>query len=59
MALTTTVFVGEAQEWIPEITEKVKKLKMGAGFDQGVDIGPLCYPEVKNNQKLKKNNKRL
>ena len=46
MALTTCVLVGESQEWLDEIIEKVKKLKVGAGVDQGVDLGPLCYPEV-------------
>lgn len=23
-------------------------MKLGAGFDQGVDVGPLCYPELKS-----------
>lgn len=31
MALTTAVFVGEAKEWIPEIVEKAKQLKVNAG----------------------------
>lgn len=47
MALTTCVLVGESQEWLDEIIEKVKKLKVGAGVDQGVDLGPLCYPELR------------
>ncbi len=40
MALTTAVFVGETKQWIPELVEKVKKLKVGAGHEPGVDIGP-------------------
>lgn len=31
MALSTAVFVGEAKEWIPEIVEKAKTLKVNAG----------------------------
>ena len=31
MALSTAIFVGEAKEWIPEIVEKAKKLKVSAG----------------------------
>jgi malonate-semialdehyde dehydrogenase (acetylating)/methylmalonate-semialdehyde dehydrogenase len=33
MALTTAVWVGEAKEWIPELIEKTKKLKVNAGKD--------------------------
>lgn len=32
MALTTVVLVGEAQHWVPEIVERAKKLKVGAGI---------------------------
>ena len=31
MALTTAVFVGEAKNWIPELIEKAKQLKVNAG----------------------------
>lgn len=31
MALTTAVFVGEARSWLPELVEKVQKLKINAG----------------------------
>ena len=40
MALTTAVFVGDTKEWIPELVEKVKKLKVNAGHVAGTDIGP-------------------
>lgn len=40
MALTTVVFVGKSKEWLPEIIEKVKKLKVNAGHEPGTDIGP-------------------
>lgn len=31
MALSTAVFVGESKEWIPEIVERAKKLKVHSG----------------------------
>jgi malonate-semialdehyde dehydrogenase (acetylating)/methylmalonate-semialdehyde dehydrogenase len=40
MALTTAVFVGETKNWIPELIEKAKKLKVNAGHEPGTDIGP-------------------
>jgi malonate-semialdehyde dehydrogenase (acetylating)/methylmalonate-semialdehyde dehydrogenase len=39
MALPVAIFVGEAQEWIPELVEKARKLTVGPGHMQ-VDIGP-------------------
>ncbi len=41
MALPVVVMVGESQKWIPELVEKAKALKVGAGAEPGVDIGPL------------------
>ncbi len=54
MALTCAVFVGESQNWIPELVEKAKNLKVGSGMDAGIDVGPLidkavCCIFVKNN----------
>merc|ERR1711879_714973 len=37
-------FVGETKEWIPEIAEKAKQLKVGGGFEGDVDVGPLISP---------------
>jgi len=31
MALSTAIFVGEAKEWVPELVERAKKLKVNAG----------------------------
>ena len=31
MALSTAVFVGEAKEWIPDLVERARKLKVNAG----------------------------
>lgn len=41
MALSTAIFVGESQKWIPELVERAQKLKIGNGADNSVDIGPL------------------
>lgn len=32
MALSTAIFVGGAREWIPELVEKAKKLRVNAGI---------------------------
>ena len=31
MALSTAVFVGDAQKWIPELVDRARKLKVDAG----------------------------
>jgi len=47
MALSAAVFVGEARNWIPELAEKAKNLKVNIGTDPKADIGPLISPESK------------
>ena len=47
MALSTAVFVGESKNWIPELVEKVKKLKVNAGHEPGTDIGPVISKNSK------------
>jgi len=47
MALSVAVFVGESANWIPELAEKAKKLKVSSGFDPKTNIGPLISPESK------------
>ena len=34
MALSTAIFVGKSQEWIPEIVERAKQLKTNAGKER-------------------------
>ena len=41
MAVSVAVLVGEAQKWIPDLVAKARTLKIGAGTDKGVDVGPL------------------
>jgi len=47
MALSTAVFVGESKEWIPELVEKAKELKVNAGHVPGSDLGPVISPQAK------------
>jgi malonate-semialdehyde dehydrogenase (acetylating)/methylmalonate-semialdehyde dehydrogenase len=48
MALTTAVFVGDAKNWIPDLIEKAKKLKVNAGHEPGTDIGPGTFQPQSN-----------
>ncbi|CAN7623432.1 CoA-acylating methylmalonate-semialdehyde dehydrogenase [Pseudorhodoferax sp. LjRoot39] len=41
MAVSVAVLVGEARNWIPDLVAKAKTLKIGAGTEKGVDVGPL------------------
>jgi malonate-semialdehyde dehydrogenase (acetylating)/methylmalonate-semialdehyde dehydrogenase len=47
MALTCAIFVGESQNWIPDLAEKARKLNVGYGMENGVDVGPLTVLEAK------------
>jgi len=41
MAVSVAVLVGDARKWVPDLVEKARTLKIGAGTDKGVDVGPL------------------
>lgn len=47
MALSVAILVGEAQNWIPEIVERAKNLKVNAGHEPGTDVGPVISPQAK------------
>ncbi|GAB0137505.1 hypothetical protein EsDP_00005766 [Epichloe bromicola] len=47
MALSTLVMVGETKEWLSEVAESAKKLKVDGGFEQGADLGPVISPQSK------------
>jgi len=47
MALSTAVFVGKAKDWLPELVEKAKKLKVNAGWEKDADLGPVISPQSK------------
>lgn len=40
MALSVAVLVGEAQQWIPDLAERARRLRVGPGHDNP-DLGPL------------------
>jgi malonate-semialdehyde dehydrogenase (acetylating)/methylmalonate-semialdehyde dehydrogenase len=46
MAISVAVLVGDAQQWIPEIVEKSKKLSVGSGMSNA-DIAPIITKESK------------
>ncbi|KAI9590866.1 Aldehyde/histidinol dehydrogenase [Syncephalis fuscata] len=48
MALSTVIFVGDSKNWLPELVEKAKNLKVSGGFDPNADLGPLITPEAKS-----------
>ena len=47
MALSVLVMVGETKEWVPELVERAKRLKVDGGFEEGADLGPLISPEAR------------
>jgi len=47
MALTTAIMVGEAKEWIHDVADKAKKLKVTAGHEANADLGPVISPASK------------
>ncbi|PVI03727.1 Methylmalonate-semialdehyde dehydrogenase [Periconia macrospinosa] len=47
MALSTLVMIGETKDWLPELAERAKDIKMDGGFEEGADLGPVISPESK------------
>lgn len=45
MALSAVVFVGEARNMLPQIIAEAQMYKVGSGFDEGIDVGPLISKE--------------
>lgn len=45
MALSTLVMIGETKEWVKEIADRAKGLKMNGGFEPDTDLGPVISPE--------------
>ncbi|KAJ2900718.1 hypothetical protein GGI21_000664 [Coemansia aciculifera] len=46
MALSVAVFVGAAGDWIPELVDRARKLKVDGGMEPGADLGPMISPEA-------------
>ncbi|KJZ78411.1 Methylmalonate-semialdehyde dehydrogenase [Hirsutella minnesotensis 3608] len=47
MALSTLVMVGETKEWLHEVAERARELKVDGGFEEGADLGPVISPQSK------------
>lgn len=47
MAISVGVFVGSAQDWIPEVKNALALLKPGAWTDKDSDFGPLISEDAK------------
>lgn len=47
MALSVAVFVGETKNWVKELIPKAKSFKLGRGEQEGIDLSPVAYPELK------------
>ena len=47
MALSTLVMIGETRDWLPELAELAKKLKVDGGFEEAADLGPVISPQSK------------
>lgn len=47
MALSVLVVVGEAKEWLPELAKRASELKVGGGFEEGVEVyAPSLLPSL-------------
>lgn len=47
MALSVVLFIGETRDWLPELAERARALRVDAGFENNVDLGPVVTPESK------------
>ncbi|KZW02686.1 Methylmalonate-semialdehyde dehydrogenase [Exidia glandulosa HHB12029] len=47
MAISVAIFVGSAHDWLPELIERAKGLKVNGGFEPGTDLGPVISPHAK------------
>ena len=47
MATSVVVLVGASQQWLPDLVEKAKTLKVNAGSEAGTDIGPVVSRAAK------------
>src|SRR5690606_15576717 len=47
MAASTAVLVGDTKDWIPDLVERARKLKVAAGTTAGADLGPVISCSAK------------
>ena len=48
MAISVALFVGKSKEWIPELVEKLSKVKPGGWREGGADYGPVITRRALN-----------
>ncbi|RUR33618.1 CoA-acylating methylmalonate-semialdehyde dehydrogenase [Vreelandella nanhaiensis] len=48
MANSVVVLVGEARQWIDDIVEGTRNMKVGPGTQQDADLGPLVSPAARD-----------
>ncbi len=48
MAISVAVFVGESQQWIPEVAEAIARVKPGLWNDEDAGFGPLISPQARD-----------
>ncbi|WP_114810452.1 CoA-acylating methylmalonate-semialdehyde dehydrogenase [Paraburkholderia kururiensis] len=47
MATSVAVLVGAAKDWLPDLVEKARALKVNAGHEPGTDVGPVVSRAAK------------
>lgn len=47
MALSVLVTVGQTKEWVNDIVDAAKKLKVSGGFEKDADLGPVISKQAK------------
>lgn len=47
MALSALVLVGETIDWLHELVERAKRLRVDGGFEPDADLGPVVTPQSK------------
>ena len=47
MALSVIVLVGETKEWLSDIADKARQLRVDGGFEEGIDVGPVITKQSK------------
>ncbi|ETW86946.1 hypothetical protein HETIRDRAFT_305451 [Heterobasidion irregulare TC 32-1] len=47
MAISVAVLVGDAQTWLPDLSQLAQKLKVNGGFEKEADLGPVISPAAK------------
>ncbi|BBU29457.1 methylmalonate-semialdehyde dehydrogenase (acylating) [Burkholderia sp. THE68] len=47
MATSVAVFVGASKDWVPELVERAKTLKVNAGVEPNTDVGPVVSKVAK------------